>query len=678
MKRSKFVVLAVFVAAGLYLALFQSFGADRLVAGAGSISAPTGVSASNNDYINKVGLHWDTMRGATLYRIFRNTVDNSATATDVGTTEANYFFDMSPTPTVTYFYWVRAENGPVLSPFSSAVQGVRANGSIVNDQFPPLEPPDAPDGNPVTATKAYLGKALFWDEQLSSTKTVSCGTCHRPAAGGSDPRTVVGDMRSRNPGFDQIFGTDDDVFGSPGVIKNSEDGLYSPDSQFMFAEQVTGRRSPSYLNAGYATDGLFWDGRAGGTFRDQITNNIILNSGASLESQAAGPPLSSAEMAHMNRDWTQVASRVQASRPLALASNIPNGLKNWIGGRDYPELFQEAFGSPEVTPARIAMAIATHERTLFSDRAPIDRWAADIEPLTNQEETGRFIFLAVQCSVCHSGALYADHQFHNIGVRPQGEDRGQGAITGNPDHDGQFKTTVLRNVELKGPFMHNGRFQTLEEVVDFYDRGGDFQAPNINFQLIRPLTLNQDAKDALVAFMKRPMTDPRVRDELPPFDRPTLFTESIKQPQILGSGLKGLGTDIPHAIAIEPPLVGNPSFNLTVTTGNRNGTAVLVVSDSDPGIHVSYPPTGTFANMSKPLTDAGDYGYASVSMPIPNDSALVGRTLYARWYIQDAVLKRRIAVSRLIKFTIFDSELAMPFANPSSDAITRPRSSGSR
>jgi cytochrome c peroxidase len=672
MQGLKFVVLAAFVALGGAVLLGIGGGGVTTASAGIAIAAPTGVSASINDYATKVGLNWDPMRGAAVYRIFRNTVNDSTTATDVGTTPANYFFDMSAETAVTYFYWVKAENGKSASPFSAAVQGRRAVG--VNSEasiFPALEPPPAPEGNPVTAAKAALGKALFWDEQLSSTKTVSCGTCHRPAAGGSDPRTVVGEMRSRNPGFDQMFGTDDDVFGSPGVIQNAANGVYSPNSQFLFAEQVTGRRSPSYLNAGYATNGLFWDGRASGVFRDQVTNNIVLNGGASLESQAAGPPLSSSEMAHMNRDWIQVASRVEASRPLALASNIPTGLKNWIGGRNYPQLFEEAFGTTEVSPARIAMAIGTHERTLFSDRTPLDRWAAEIEPLTQQEETGRFIFLALQCNVCHSGSLLADHQFHNIGVRPQAEDRGFGAVTGDPLNDGEFKTPVLRNVELKGPFMHNGRFSTLEEVVDFYDRGGDHAAYNINVQLIRPLSLQADAKAALAAFMKRPLTDLRVRDELPPFDRPTLFTESNKQPEITGFGVKGLGTDVPYAIAVEPPLVGNPSFNLTVTTGIRSGTAVLVISDSDPGRIVSIPPTGTFAQLEMPLTDAADFGYASTSVPIANDPALVGRTLYARWYIQDSVLRRRIAVSRLIKFTIFDSELTRSIPNMASDSFVR-------
>ena len=107
-----------------------------------------------------------------------------------------------------------------------------------------------------------LGKALFWDEQLSSTKTVSCGTCHRPAEGGSDPRTVINDSRSRNAGADNTFNTADDVFGSPGVPVNNQNGTYTLSDYFGFNDQVTNRKSPSYLNAGYSPNGLFWDGRA--------------------------------------------------------------------------------------------------------------------------------------------------------------------------------------------------------------------------------------------------------------------------------------------------------------------------------------------------------------------------------------------------------------------------------
>ena len=140
-----------------------------------SLAAPPEVTASDNAYSTKVGISWDTVRGATLYRVFRNTTSNSTTATAVGTTPEGTFFDTTGAAGQTFFYWVRAENGSIVSPLSTADQGVRANGAI-NGPVPPLNPPPQPAGNLVTATKAYLGKTLFWDEQLSSTRTVACGT----------------------------------------------------------------------------------------------------------------------------------------------------------------------------------------------------------------------------------------------------------------------------------------------------------------------------------------------------------------------------------------------------------------------------------------------------------------------------------------------------------------------
>ena len=113
----------------------------------------------------------------------------------------------------------------------------------------PETPPPAPPGNPVTPAKAQLGKVLFWDEQLSSTRTVSCGTCHIPAAGGDDPRSASGPL-AVHPGPDGVFGGPDDVFGSPGVPLNQADGSYSWQASFGLLPQVTPRRTVSSLNAG--------------------------------------------------------------------------------------------------------------------------------------------------------------------------------------------------------------------------------------------------------------------------------------------------------------------------------------------------------------------------------------------------------------------------------------------
>jgi cytochrome c peroxidase len=451
-----------------------------------------------------------------------------------------------------------------------------------------------------------------------------------------------------------VFSTADDIFGSPGVPVNYAGGNYGFSSVFGMGLQVTGRKAPSYLNAGYADLGLFWDGRAPDAFRDPLTNALILGSTASLESQAVGPPVSAAEMGHEGRDWTQVAARVAASKPLALASNIPAGLNAWIDGRSYAELFEEAFGTPAITPARIAMAIGTHERTLFSDRTPLDRYSANIgEPLTVQEEDGRDVFIVAQCTFCHGGSLLSDRAFHNVGVRPQVEDHGRGTVTGEPGDDGKFKTPSLRNLELRGPYMHNGRFATIEDVVEFYNRGGDFGAPNHDPR-VRPLNLTAQSKAALAAFLRRPLTDERVKLELPPFDRPQLYTESNRVPVISGTGRPGTGGIVPTAVALEPPIVGNQSFTVAVKNTLAGAPAVVVIDSADPGVGNGIPAAGSFARVSTILSGTGaDNGYGSVNLVIPNNPALVGQTFYGRWYVTDANAANGFSVSPLFQFTIF-------------------------
>ena len=650
----KLVVIAFFV---LPVLLFSNkFFPETVVegnTGGAAPSIPTNLTATDNMYHDKIGLHWDTIKGATTYRIFRSSTNNSSNATDVGTTAVNYFFDKTVEAGQTYFFWVRAENGSAVSGFSLPAQGLRGIGSFVPGAFSLLEPPVAPAGNEMTAAKATLGKTLFWDEQLSSTRTVSCGTCHQSNAGGSDPRTRLTPVGSINPGPDGTFNTPDDIFGSQGVPSNNADGTYNFSNVFGMRNQVTPRKAPSYLNAGYSPNGLFWDGRASDTFRDPLTNAIILPSGASLESQVLGPPVNAFEMSHAGRDWSDIAGRIAASKPLALAAEVQPSLRNWIDGRTYPQLFEEAFGTAEVTPARIAMAIATHERTLFTDQTPLDRAITQLEPLTSNEEIGQQLFVQLQCNVCHDGALLTDQIFHNIGVRPQSEDSGRFAVTNIEEDRAKFKTPPLRNGELHAPFMHNGRFATMEEVVEFYNRGGDFDAPNIDPVLIRPLGLAKEQIDSLAAFMKRPMTDERVRNELPPFDKPTLYSESVRVPQITGTGRAGSGGQIPQVTAIEPPVVGNPSFTVAVSNALGNSPAVLAIDSNDPGT-AAIPSAASFARLNMQLSGTGaGNGYGSFSISIPNNQALIGRTFYGRWYVTDAGASGGFSYSPMFKFTVF-------------------------
>ena len=121
---------------GLLLVISTLIFANRLLTGSaangqtGSLTAPAEVTASDNSYVTKVGVSWDTVRGATLYRIFRNTTNDSTTATALGTTAEGTFFDTTATVGQPFFYWVRAENGSLVSPMSAPDQGTRANGNI--------------------------------------------------------------------------------------------------------------------------------------------------------------------------------------------------------------------------------------------------------------------------------------------------------------------------------------------------------------------------------------------------------------------------------------------------------------------------------------------------------------------------------------------------------------------
>lgn len=661
MNRLKIVIVVIFAVAFALLAGPRFFSADASAPRSVAIlKSPRNVAATDGDHIDRVNVTWNAVRDATLYRVFRAETTSPDVFVPVGTTTAAYYFDTTATAGTTYIYAVRAEAGSEIGPISLPDAGTRNSGTFHSQFFSPLSAPPVPAANQITAAKANLGKTLFWDEQLSSTMTTACGTCHRPAAGGADPRTSLSPATSRNPGPDQVFGNADDILASAGVPLSNPDGSYSRSPLFGFSDQVTGRKAPSYLNAAITFNGAFWDGRASAIFRDPLTNNVVLNEFGALESQSLGPPLSSAEMAHAGRDLANVTSTIGAAKPLALATRIPRSLAEWIDGRGYPELFTEAFGSPEITPTRIALALGTHQRTLFSDRTPLDRWASLNGTLTTEETRGRQIFEAVNCVFCHSGPVLADQNFHNIGVRPQTDDIGRAGVTGNNNDRGRFKTPNLRNIELRAPYMHNGRFQTLEEVVEFYNRGGDFDAGNINRGLIRPLNLTPQQKADLVAFLKRPLTDERVKNEKAPFDRPLLATESNRSPTVFGSGRTGSGGFSPKVRAIEPPVAGNANFTVAVFDAIGAGAATLVVDSNDPGVGSSIPSSGDFARVEFQLAGTGNgNGAGSVNLQIPAEEIFYGRTFTGRFYVTDAGAANGFSVSEAFRFTIFGPTTAI-------------------
>ncbi len=540
--------------------------------------------------------------------------------------------------------------------------GVLASKSLAQGPGPLPPPPPPPLGNPINAAKTQLGALLFWDEQLSSTRTVSCATCHSPEAGGSDAHSNPALAGNVNPGLDQLFGSPDDIHGSPGVVRNFADGSFDASASFGLGRQVTGRKAPSAINAVYGPS-LFWDGRATGTFRDPVTNAIVLNQGAALESQAVGPIVNDGEMGHVGRNWTDVVLRVNAMRPLAVSPSVPAGLTAFINGRMYPAIFQEAFGSPGVDAARIGMAIATYERSLFSNQAPVDAFfGGNPGALTALEQQGLQLFGSpvTSCSVCHPAPFFSNQTFRYIGVRPNTEDPGRFGVTANPQDMGRMRVPMLRNLELRAPYFHNGSMATIEDVIEFYNRGGDFNAPNKD-PLIRPLNLTQGQKNALAAFLKRPMTDPRVAAAQGPFEHPALFSDSANVPQLFGTPTAGTGGFAPHIVALSPPMVGNAQFTVGIEHGNAGKTAGLLVDVASQagtpwGDAISYmsmsPALQIFRSGQLNGVGAG-HGWDSFVLPIANDPLLVGTELYGQYFVFDPAPGRRFAATEAFGVTIF-------------------------
>lgn len=509
---------------------------------------------------------------------------------------------------------------------------------------PPLQAPPVPPQNPITASKTSLGLVLFWDEQLSSSKTVACGTCHIPGQGGSDPRTLAGSNLSRHPGSDGVFGTPDDSFGSPGVAHMASNLDYLLDPQFRLDPQVTPRKSPSNLNAAYAPQ-LFWDGRAAGTFVDPLNNAVIIPGGGSLETQSLGPILSTVEMGHEGRTWTQVVEQLNASTPLRLSPQIPSSIASYINGRSYAQLFQEAFGSPEITPVRIAFALATYQRSLWTGQAPIDAFfGGQAGALTAQELAGQNVFTGQgRCVICHAGNQFTNHSFRYIGVRPQDEDLGRFLVTGINGDRGRMKVPALRNVELRGPFFHNGSKATLEDVIAFYNAGGDFNGPNKDPNIV-PLGLSPQQRADLAAFLRRPLTDPRVSAGTGPFVRPLLNSESNRVPQVFGTGTLSSQGFLPELTALEPAYVGNPSFAVGIDRATPGKMAGLLISEHPSLGGTPFYGTSIFLDLNQGFqlkripalagVNAGD-GHGTIHFAIPSDPNLVGVPFYGQFIVLD-------------------------------------------
>lgn len=315
---------------------------------------------------------------------------------------------------------------------------------------------NTPANNAITNDGATLGRVLFYDKKLSINGTIACASCHKQDKGFSDDATL----------------------------------------SLGFNGGTTGRHSMTLINARFYQRGrFFWDERA-----------------TTLEEQVLMPFQDPVEM---GMTLEQVVSKVQEQTY-------------------YPELFQKAFGSTEITSDKISKALAQFIRSIVSysskydqGRAMVANPGANFPNFTTEENTGKNIFFQTipngggACFGCHTTEAFisANPGPQNNGLDAASTtDLGAGAVFNNPIFVGRFKTTSLRNIELTAPYMHDGRFATLEEVVEHYNSG--IQAhPTLSPALTdtngNPVRLNltSSEKAALVAFLKT-LTDNSVSTEI--------------------------------------------------------------------------------------------------------------------------------------------------------------------
>lgn len=232
--------------------------------------------------------------------------------------------------------------------------------------------------------------------------------------------------------------------------------------------QVLHRSTPTILNGAYQ-QWQFWDGRA-----------------ATLEQQALGPIVAEPEM----------------------AGNLANLPKELGDIPKYKQMFDAAYPGQGITNDTIAKAIAAFERTIVSQDSAFDRWLKGKDTaMSDAAKRGFVVFKGkANCAACHSGFNFTDNGFHNIGL-PDNHDEGRFLIKKVKVMKGAFKTPTLRDVALTPPYMHNGQYKTLEEVVEHYNSGGKPTFDNLDPNM-KPLNLTKQEKADLVEFLKALTGDP--------------------------------------------------------------------------------------------------------------------------------------------------------------------------
>jgi len=320
-----------------------------------------------------------------------------------------------------------------------------AAGTAFAGKLEPVSAIPVPASNPQTPEKIELGKKLFFDRRLSGDGTMSCSTCHDPEKGFSDDLAI----------------------------------------SLSYPTTRNWRNSPTLFNIAFQKS-LFHDGRS-----------------HSLEEQALFPMMSAFEM-NQNLDFVEEEIR-----------SMP----------EYVEAFRAVFGA-EVTRERMAMALAAFQRTIVSVNSPLDRFlGGDKKALSPAARKGYDLFMGKgKCAECHDGVNLADDKFYALNV-PENEaqekdprvaatrrfvakvshyddylnlkeDPGRYLVTKDKKDWKAFRTPTLREIAKTGPYMHNGIFESLDQVIEFFAQGG-----GKGNAVLKPLKLTADEKNALKAFL---------------------------------------------------------------------------------------------------------------------------------------------------------------------------------
>jgi cytochrome c peroxidase len=525
-----------------------------------------------------------------------------------------------------------------------------------------LGPPPVPPENPLTPAKVALGKALFWDEQLSSTRTTACGTCHIPEVGGDDPRTRADRQGTTYIAWDRIPGTDDDTRSSPGHPFGLASGHYVRKEQVGVGPQLTNRNSPTVVDAAYTPE-LNLEGIAPATFIDPDSGQVVSQDNAALESLSLLPLVHEKEMGYEGRPLSEVIDAIPALTPLDLAESLPLALESWIAGRSYPELFEEAFGTPDVDAVRVAQALASYQRILVTPGGvPYERYlGGEQNALTPLERQGLFVFTNVaHCAQCHlPGPRLTDDLYHNTGTDAWDDDEGRRRVTGLQDDLGKFRTRSLRHIGYTAPYFHDGSADTLDEVLAFYERGGDYDVPNKD-PLIVPFTLSGADRTALLAFLEGALTAPELAAGAPPFDRPTLYSESTRFPVEHGAPTMGGSGQEPRIVIVEPPRLGD-TLTIAMQGGVPGGPAALLVGPTLAPQGYAYHGAQLYVQLAAgtqmlraELTDDGTPdGWTSLRWPVPANPVLAGTQLHAQWIVRDPHAGGSLSSSAAVSMTLF-------------------------